>query len=265
MSPIRIERKIIQNIVKEVLFEYSKVRVFKYPYQITSDSPEYKATFSEDYERYRKLMLFLPRLKTSAKVLEVGTGIGSLAVMIKRIFDYQVTTIEHPSRETFKNEKFLGKMKKEGIIMKPVDLLGEMKIKKESFDMVVFSEVLEHLSPTPDIIKKVFDNLTGIIKKGGYIVITTPNVATFDSRWRGFRGVSVQPFPLQGMCDDTYEHIRIYSLSEIKQILEKYKFSFEKVGYSNYIKGKYLSDLRRIISCAIFPSLNADLMVLGKK
>jgi|GEM_PF-4392095 len=264
MSLINNENAVIKKIVKDVLLEYSKIRIFKYPHQVTSDSREYLAVFSQDYERYHKLMQFLPKLSIDSKVLEVGTGIGYLAVMLKRIFNYDVTTIDHPSRESFKNQIFIERFKNEGINIKPADLLNDLQMKNESFDMVIFSEVLEHLSPTPDVIKKVFDNITGLIKKKGYIVITTPNVATIDSRWRGLRGVSVQPFPIQGMSDSTYEHVRIYSLNEIKKILSRYNYSCKKVGYSNYLKGKYLSDLRRIISCSIFPSISADMMVLGQ-
>ena len=255
----------INNIVNQILLEYSGYRVFKYPYQITSDSSEYRAVYSQDYERYSKLMNFLPNIEPKSRVLEVGTGIGYLAVMLKRIFNYDVTTIEHPSRESLKNRDFLNRIAKEGIQIKAVNILSDMDIDKNIYDMVVFSEVLEHISPTPDMIKKVFDNLTGIVKQNGYIVVTTPNVGTLESRLRALRGVSIQPFPLQDMTDDTYEHVRIYSAGEIKRILEIYHFEIIKIGYSNYIKGKLVSDLKRIILSKIATVMSANIMISARK
>ncbi|OGF52567.1 MAG: hypothetical protein A2044_02690 [Candidatus Firestonebacteria bacterium GWA2_43_8] len=259
-----ITKNVIKNTVKEVIRELSAKRVFEYPDQVTPDQAEYKYVFAQDFERYWKLMQFLPEMGRKSEVLEVGTGIGYIAVLLRRLFDYNVTTIEHPSRDSLKNTSFIDGMKKENINVKSADILNKLEFPDGTFDMIIFSEVIEHLAPTPTIIRMVFNELSRILRKNGNLVVTTPNVGTIESRIRGIRGISIQPFPLQNMSNDTYEHLRIYSVDEIKRIIEGCDCEVQKVGYSGYRKGK-LSDIKRIVTESIYPAFGADMMVLGEK
>jgi SAM-dependent methyltransferase len=261
-----MDGKTIDGIVSDALNELSGYRIYPYPYQcITADS-EYAETFAHNIEHYSKLMRFVPDLGDKKNILEIGVGFGYIAVMARRIFGGNVTATEHPSRKALmKNRIFLGKMKKEHIKFVPMDILKKFKFRNESFDLVFFSEILEHLAPTPDIISHVFGELRRITKKGGYLVLTTPNAATLDARWRSLRGRGVQPFPVQNKTDDTYEHIRVYCMNEVEIMMRKFGFEIVKTGHSNYYNGKFSSDLRRKILSFILPSLSSDLLVLGRK
>jgi SAM-dependent methyltransferase len=57
------------------------------------------------------------------------------------------------------------------------DLQQQLPYKDASFDVVSVSQVIEHLSNTDGF----FREMNRILKKGGYIVISTPNLASLDS------------------------------------------------------------------------------------
>ena len=61
-----------------------------------------------------------------------------------------------------------------------VDLTKELPYPAESFDVVVMSEVLEHLPAHLPVVASV----SRVLRKGGFFVFTTPNIHRFHSRMR---------------------------------------------------------------------------------
>ena len=63
-----------------------------------------------------------------------------------------------------------------------VDLTKSLQYKDESFDVVILCEVLEHLHSHFSVIREA----GRILAPGGFLIITTPNIARIHSRWHFF-------------------------------------------------------------------------------
>ncbi|MCX6726922.1 MAG: methyltransferase domain-containing protein [Candidatus Shapirobacteria bacterium] len=85
---------------------------------------------------------------------------------------------------------------------------------KNNFDLIIFSEIIEHLSNPVLVLKK----LVPLLKKNGYFIITTPNVF----RWQNLISLIVGQniyFPLFQLEQPiNFRHQREYSLAEITSL-----------------------------------------------
>lgn len=93
------------------------------------------------------------------------------------------------------------------------------------YDIVFLLEVIEHLHVNPLI---VFLEMNNLLKKGGYLFLSTPNLFSLRNRINFVRGRYVGEHPLS-----VYEkldrhgsrgHQRIYSVEELEDILDVYGF-----------------------------------------
>ena len=122
--------------------------------------------------RFRIMLQLFRKYKLKGSVLDVGCGDGNFLSMLAGIdaknkthnfmlygFDISNKAIELAKGKEFISDLFVG------------DLLDRKTLPKRKFDVVVCSEVLEHI----DDYKKAFDNIAGLVKKGGKILITVPH------------------------------------------------------------------------------------------
>jgi 2-polyprenyl-3-methyl-5-hydroxy-6-metoxy-1,4-benzoquinol methylase len=135
----------------------------------------------------------------------------------------------------------------------------------ESVDCIVFTEVLEHLHPY--YIKFTFSELNRILKKEGFIIMTTPNIASL------YRRLSL----LAGIQPQYVYHVREYTRKEVEHILSTmgFKIVYDKYACKdstfaeNLFSGKI--SLRNAIKTLIYPlvkinpSLRTTLLFVGKK
>jgi SAM-dependent methyltransferase len=63
-----------------------------------------------------------------------------------------------------------------------VDLLGRLPYADGQFDLVIMTEVLEHLASHHTVVNEV----SRILKPGGHYLFTTPNIHRLHSRWQFF-------------------------------------------------------------------------------
>jgi len=107
--------------------------------------------------------------------------------------------------------------KKLGIIPIFADLNESLPFENESFDVVIISEVLEHL-PYPTA---TLGEIARILRKGGKIVGSVPNGQKLRNKIRFF---------LEGIVDTDESHLQFFSGSSIKLLLEK-NFSAVKIKH----------------------------------
>ncbi|MEK6645268.1 MAG: class I SAM-dependent methyltransferase [Candidatus Firestonebacteria bacterium] len=247
--------------IDDLIIELSSIRWFKYPYQIIPTDSEWQREFTTTKYHYYDLFSFFSdiNINNESKVLEVGLGYGYIALWVKMKYHCSVYAIEHPSRATVNNIDFCAQMGDRGIKIIKADLLQEFPFEDGFFDMIIFSEVLEHIQPQN--VKHIMNELTRVLKNSGKMIITTPNVATLHSRYRALRGINPQPFPIQSMSDETYEHIRIYTLEELERICVIYNLKILKIKHSNHYKGKFWSDIRKKLITSVFPSFSDEIFL----
>jgi len=107
----------------------------------------------------------------SGSHLDLGSGTGSLIRRVQQEYDVQSSACDY-------TDKF---MECDGIHVDVVDLNeGSLPYEDDSFDLVTFTEVAEHLENYRAIIREV----NRVLKPGGVLIMTTPNVLNMKSRLR---------------------------------------------------------------------------------
>lgn len=114
---------------------------------------------------------------TGARVLDVGCGTGSLSSLIREHCQAEVVGVE-PDPARVEMARACGLRVHAGVL--------ELGLRQElgEFDVVVFGDVLEHLSDPYEVLTTAL----GFLKAGGLVLISVPNVAHWTMRQNLLRG-----------------------------------------------------------------------------
>lgn len=165
-----------------------------------SDEPR-GMTFQQDI--YPKVMELLPKDK-NARILDVGAGEGYLCKLAR---DAGYTNVEACD---FRPDFFLV----DGVPFHQADLNGDLPLPDASVDCVVTIEVIEHIENH----FKFMSELMRVVKPGGTVIVTTPNVLSIPSRWHffWFGYTDCARRPLDPRREDHYmQHINPISVPEL--------------------------------------------------
>ena len=116
-----------------------------------------------------------------------------------------------------------------------------------SFDLIVFSEVIEHLSVAPEF---VFASLGSLLTEQGVLICSTPNAADFAKRVRLVLGRN--PYERLRLYSINPGHVREYTRQELYEIahsvglncLSHTYFSWVQNPGGNRIKATFMKLLR---------------------
>ena len=153
--------------------------------------------------KYLLSKIALLKLPSSAKILDVGCYPPYIFNQLSPL--YQVFGISSPL-EPFNHSR----VKILNLESEPIDF------PKNSFNLIIFSEIIEHLSNPVSVLKK----LLPLLKKDGYLVVTTPNVF----RWQNIINLNFGKniyFPLFQLEQPiNFRHQREYSLAELISLFQ---------------------------------------------
>jgi len=125
------------------------------------------------------------------------------------------------------DDKYRTFYEENGVVFYKVDLENDLlPLQSETIDCVLFTEVIEHLRPSR--IAFTLDNFYRVLKIGGILILTTPNVNSIGKCLRRLLGKPVIP--------DI--HVKEYSMEELVDILTKRRF---KVIFKRYSLSTYLN------------------------
>ncbi len=147
----------------------------------------------------------LPKKLTKLKLLDAGCGTGwfSKAAVQKGV---QVTSMDI-------GPKLLEQVKKKCKSKRVVGSVMKMPFKERTFDVVISSEVIEHVTHPNKALKEFYR----VLKPGGILILTTPNrFWHFSLFWANVIGVR----PYQGLEN-------WYSWKSLRENLEKVGFVVE--------------------------------------
>ncbi len=108
------------------------------------------------------------------------------------------------------------------------------------FDVVLFCEVLEHLTCDPMF---AISEINRILKHGGKVIITTPNIIRLDALYKVLMGYSPYFYATYPKSGGTDRHNREYAPNEVALLLEKggfeiqmlqTRFVWDKINYDMY-------------------------------
>jgi 2-polyprenyl-3-methyl-5-hydroxy-6-metoxy-1,4-benzoquinol methylase len=131
------------------------------------------------------------------------------------------------------------------------------------FDLIFAGEVIEHLVDTDGFLKEIHR----CCKPGGNLVLTTPNLASFENRIRLLLGIYPKwlNYNLAGSG-----HVRGYTPSALKNQLVAHGFCvLRHVGnWVPFIPQHFIDDIKMpalAITGDLLPSLAMDIIVLARK
>ena len=213
----------------------------------------------------QRVTLSLLELEPEARLLDCGCGDGELTMKVaekigtKHIYGIDV------------NDADSAKARAMGIDVHSCDLNQKLLIGDESCDVIYASEVIEHLHNTDLFLKECHR----ILKKGGYLLIETPNLAAFhnivfllfgkqpppatvsDEIFAGAWGAKERHIKMEGPG-----HCRIFTLGALVELLEYHGFKVENKAGSVYYP--WPNPLTRLM-CAIDKSHAAYIIAKARK
>ena len=91
-----------------------------------------------------------------------------------------------------------------------------------TFDVIIAGEIIEHIFDPDALLNK----LTKVLKPGGHLILTTPNLASLGSRLSLL--VGHLPWMIENdLLPGKSGHIRYFTYSELEKILIRHSFSIE--------------------------------------
>lgn len=202
--------------------------------------------------RFRKTIKSIPVSSKPIRILDIGAT--PFTMFIKKKFqDYDVWTLD---RTNILEDRF----KKAGVRLKACNLdNGSIPFEDEYFDIVIFTEVLEHIfAPPTDILTEV----KRIMRPSGKLILSVPNIACLLHRIRLLFGVSPLRNADRQMNKDWvhgHGHIHEYTKKEILSICKSINFKISHVQMLAMTPLEVLRQkrkfnlLRFLYYCATFP------------
>lgn len=174
-----------------------------YKKNLFSTSEYYAANFLGDRRDFQWRLKQLLRYKSSGQLLDLGCGRG-VFLQIASDAGFQVTGVDL-------NPVSLAEAARVKDAKLHMTAVENLSFEPESFDVICLNDLIEHLVD-PRIILKLANNW---LKKGGVIMISTPDFGSFMSRVFGDRWLHLKPV----------EHIHYFSRGGLRHFLALHGFS----------------------------------------
>jgi 2-polyprenyl-3-methyl-5-hydroxy-6-metoxy-1,4-benzoquinol methylase len=150
-----------------------------------------KLSYKPSSRREKAISKLLDNLRDKI-ILDIGCADGSLGKIFKK--SNQVIGVDISKEDLKKAKKVLDQTFL-------VDLNSQkIPLKNQSVDIIICSEVIEHLLPG----NKLLSEAKRILKKDGFLIITTPNILYWGHRLNFLKGQF--EYTDQGPFDKTHVH-----------------------------------------------------------
>lgn len=206
--------------------------------------------------RVKKTIRIIQSLSPKGRLLDIGCSTGQWALFWKNN-GWQSFGIDV-------NEDHVSQTEELGITAKLCDLNSQqIPFADNYFDVIIAGEVIEHLIDTDSFIREIYRCL----KAGGYLLITTPNLVSFENRIRILLGI----YPIWVDYRLTSSgHVRAYTPHVLKKQLRSLGFKVVKFtgNWVPFIPQRLLSDVQcpfLAITGSLLPSLSMDIIILACK
>jgi len=190
------------------------------------------------WEDNRRQIVGLVSKDESAKLLDCGCADGeftrkvALKLGTKSVFGIEI------------EEKKARLAEQNGIKCYQCDLNKYLPLEKESFDLVLANQIIEHLHSTDTFVREIHR----ILRPGGQAIVSTPNLASVHYIFCLMLGM--QPFSAH-VSDEIYlgnpfnpsdkveyggrAHLRIFAYQGLKELFKHHGFQVETIRGSGYL------------------------------
>lgn len=200
----------------------------------------------EEFSDYERNTVLKKLFKEGERVLDLASGEGAVSAFIKSL-GCEVVAFDI-------SEKALEKAKKRGVQTVRGDVEEKLPFKNGEFETVFWGDNVEHLFMPEKTLKEI----NRILKNGGRIIISTPNMAYW--RYRIY-------YLINGMVPQTewfgehpwqWEHIRFFNKRIISEFMKTE--SFEMIDFFG-VSRRRLDFLKKV-----WPSMFGMIMIaVGEK
>jgi 2-polyprenyl-3-methyl-5-hydroxy-6-metoxy-1,4-benzoquinol methylase len=224
-----------------------------------SNVSNYNQTVEFDYQLKESRLIKVEKLinsLTPGKMLDIGCSKGVWGTIWKqRGWDVSGIDIDTNSIDI---------SIKAGINAKFCDLnKDKIPFEGQAFDLIFAGEVIEHLVDTDGFILELYRCL----RPGGRLILTTPNLVSFENRMRILFGIYPiwVDYSLQGVG-----HVRAYTPKILINQLKNHGLELVKHtgNWVPFIPQKYIDDVKLPFlswTGSMFPNLSMDIIVMVEK
>lgn len=202
-------------------------------------------------ERLGCILQLIEGLKPE-KVLDIGCRKGIISSTIREEFNATVFGIDSDEQELL-----LAKKRKILCIVSNLDQ-AKLPFRDAVFDVIIFAETIEHLARPNHALSEIHR----VLKPGGIIIITTPNLTSLPNRIKFCLGKD--PTHISDK-DFGNIHKREYTMKDLLFLSKKNGFSLSEYTYLNYKIESILGFIYKAIACKIDPSLSEFILIKAMK
>jgi len=184
---------------------------------------EYKeAHLQSDLRRKNRLYFCFEKGIKDKRILNVGSGPG---------VDIEFLVNENEVHAIDIVEETLQIAASKGFIPHNIDLnMGYLPFKKDYFDVIIATDILEHLFQP----KKLLCEIHRVLKKDGFAIVSVPNHFYWNMRIRILTGKGIV-LPFHNSNEWDYFHIRFFTLRSFKKLLNEIGFVIIEEFYDKFI------------------------------
>ncbi len=224
-------------------------------------SKGYELAYMTDNPRSKKIVKGIPSSEERLKILDIGTT--PFTFFIKRLYPhYDIATIDL-------TDLMKQRCEARDIMFKKCNLEKDhIPFEDNYFDVVIFTEVLEHLLVPPTVVLR---EILRVLSVGGKLIFSVPNFATLLNRMKLLFGITPMA-PADNQMKQGWVHghghAREYTMKELLSILTGCNFTIlrrEFVGATPNVRAirnvyQLMLQVYRLI-CLIIPSLRGIIFV----
>lgn len=193
--------------------------------KIKFDEREKEYLETHDHRIKKTLEILDPKPKD--KILEIGCDSGLFSLILKNKFDIELKAVEAA-------EEKIETAKQRGVDVEKTNIETEkLPFNDNSFDVIIFTEVIEHLSNPLFVLSEI----KRVVKTNGSVIISTPNAVGLSARYNHLLGANPHnPSFLETKSSKGKYGVHRFELTirQCKDLLEKTGYKIEKLVFSRF-------------------------------
>ena len=159
----------------------------------------------------KKILRYLDEIKPTGRILEIGCADGSFSALLRNKYTVMAYGIDI-------SEAMVKKAVLNGVGCIQHDVEEGIPYEDGYFSVVIATEVIEHIYDTDQFIKECYR----VLKKGGTLILTTPNLVSITNRLKMVLGK--YPSYVPEYKTGGAGHIRAYTVPTLKKQVKDHDF-----------------------------------------